>query len=230
MNICMRNLVALTFFVSACFAPTFAAAPPDEQASELTVPEIFDKLRLGGNLIVMRHAATDHDAKDNDQAHPENCAANRSLTDRGRLNANGWGKVLHASNVPVARVYASLYCRAVETAERLRYGNVITSVGLTSPAGLGDTEAEHRAVEFRNLLDHIPAGTNVIAVTHSPNIIAAFGAGYANLGEADAVVLRIGPVGAQLVGRLPLRAVAAYAHAAHLPSLDDVGGLDAAKP
>jgi broad specificity phosphatase PhoE len=225
-NLAIRVLVPAALAAAAlagCASPATTANVMAPGQSERVVPigsiaETFAALQRGGNLLVMRHGATNREENDDDPAHPDNCARNRSLSDTGRLNASGWGKVLRAASVPVQQVYASRYCRCVETAERLELAPITKSTDLTAAAGMNDTEQERRGAGLRALLREIPAGSNIVAVTHSPNLVAAFGTDLAGLGEADAAVLQPTPTGWRVVGYLPIRAVSAYAHANDLLS------------
>jgi hypothetical protein len=110
-------------------------------------------------------------------------------------------------------VFTSEYCRCVETAERLAFGSPLPSIALTAAPAADSRESARRGAAFRRMVGQVPPHTNWVAVTHVPNIAAAFGTTAADLGEGDALVVRAAASGEwQTVGRLPLRALSAFAH------------------
>ena len=93
-----------------------AAAAADRAA-------LVESLRDGGYVVYFRHAQTDWADPDRlaSEADLASCDRNRmrQLSARGRATARAVGQAMARLAIPVAAVFASPYCRAVETAELL---------------------------------------------------------------------------------------------------------------
>ena len=79
--------------------------------------------------------------------------------------------------IPVGEVHTSMFNRAVETGKLLGFGEVKPSIDFAE-GGLVVTSIENnrRAQAQRKLAaTPPPPGTNIIVVTHRPNILDAFG-------------------------------------------------------
>src|SRR5688572_20285621 len=91
----------------------FAGAQPD--------PSVVQELRAGGYVLYFRHASTDFSQNDRTMKSYEDCASQRNLTDKGRGEARAIGAHVKRLGVPIGEVYASPFCRTMETA-RLAFG------------------------------------------------------------------------------------------------------------
>ncbi|MEK8034256.1 hypothetical protein AACH06_25805 [Ideonella sp. DXS29W] len=185
---------------------------PDDWVTPSQVGQTLATLRTGGYVLVMRHATTDPSQVDQQPVDLKDCSTQRNLTDIGRLNARGWGRVLRASAVPVGSVLASEYCRTRETAEYLGYPAWTSNAALTMPVPHNADSEAQQGRALKALVSIEPAsGTNTLLITHNVNLVAAFGSDAAQVGEADLIVLKPGPVDASVVARLRIRDVAQYA-------------------
>lgn len=129
-------------------------------------PQLITALKRGGNVIFFRHAATDHSQTDLDTANPDNCAAQRGLTDQGRQQAKSIGENFRRLEIPVGEVLSSRYCRCTETAE-LAFGKAVRTDDLTSIQNLSTFQAAQHARDLRQRLSTPPeAGTNTVLVSH----------------------------------------------------------------
>jgi phosphohistidine phosphatase SixA len=149
-------------------------------------------LRAGGHVIVFRHGATHSDQADTDPLNLKNIAQQRQLNDQGRALARSIGESLRKLGIPVGQVQTSLFNRAVETGTLLGLGAVTSTVDV-SEGGLVVTPIENnrRAQALRKLAATVPpAGTNVILVTHKPNIMDAFGKDWFDVREGEASVFK----------------------------------------
>jgi phosphohistidine phosphatase SixA len=149
-------------------------------------------LRGGGHVIVFRHGATHSDQADTDPLNLNNVAQQRQLNDQGRALARAIGEAMHKLTIPVGTVETSLFNRAVETGTLLGFGAVTSSADI-SEGGLvvTPTENNRRAQALRKLAAGAPpAGTNVIVVTHKPNIMDAFGKDWFDVREGEASVFK----------------------------------------
>jgi phosphohistidine phosphatase SixA len=154
--------------------------------------EWIDAVRQGGHVIVFRHGATYSDQADTDPLNFKNVAQQRQLNDDGRSLAKSIGEAMHKLRIPVGEVQTSMFQRAVDTGTLLGFGDVKPSPDITE-GGLVVTPAENnrRAQAFRKLAGtQPPAGSNLVIVSHKPNIMDAFGKDWFDIREGEASVFR----------------------------------------
>jgi phosphohistidine phosphatase SixA len=187
--------------------------------------EWIGALRQGGHVIVFRHGATHQDQADTDPLNLKNVAKQRHLNDSGRALARSIGESIRKLRIPVSSVQTSMFQRAVDTGVLLGFGDVKTTIDVTE-GGLVVTPPENnrRAQAFRKLVAVVPpAGSNVIIVSHKPNIMDAFGKDWFDVREGEASVFRPdGKGGYKLIVRIQADQWAGIAQAA--------GGTDARGP
>jgi hypothetical protein len=90
-------------------------------ASAAVGPDLTRSLRAGGLVVVFRHAATDFSKPDRDPVVVSDCSTQRNLSAQGRADARAIGRGVRRLALPIGKVYASAYCRTLETA-RLAFG------------------------------------------------------------------------------------------------------------
>jgi len=149
-------------------------------------------LRDGGYVIIFRHGATYQDQADTDPLNPKNVAQQRQLNYEGRAFAKSIGESLHKLKIPVGQVNTSLFQRAIDTGTLMGFGDVKTSADYTE-GGLVVTPIENnrRTAALRKVAATMPpAGTNIIVVTHKPNILDAFGKDWFDVREGEASVFK----------------------------------------
>ena len=115
-------------------------------------------------------------------------AAQRQLNDQGRELARSIGDSMRKLKIPVGQVITSMFNRAVETGTLLGFGAVTTTADV-SEGGLVVTPIENnrRTQAMRKLAATAPpAGSNVIVVSHKPNIMDAFGKDWFDVREGEA--------------------------------------------
>jgi len=168
-------------------------------------PEWINALDDGGYVIIFRHGATYQDQADTDPLNPSNVAKQRQLNDDGRMLAKSIGGSLRKLRIPVGRVHSSLFQRAVDTGTLMGFGDVTASTDYTE-GGLVVTPIENnrRAAALRKITGTTPPpGTNIIVVTHKPNILDAFGKDWFEVREGEASVFKPdGNGGYRLVARI----------------------------
>jgi phosphohistidine phosphatase SixA len=159
---------------------------------------VWDSLRGGGKIVVLRHASTEPGLGDPPGFRLDDCATQRNLSEAGRAEARRIGAAFVRRAVPVARVLSSRWCRCVETA-RLAFGRVEAWSPLDSFFDDRSREPQQtRAV--RTLIAEPFTGGNLILVTHQVNITALTGI---VPGTGEMVVLSPEPGGRfTIVGRL----------------------------
>jgi phosphohistidine phosphatase SixA len=134
---------------------------------------VWDALRGGGKVVVLRHASTEPGLGDPPGFRLDDCATQRNLSEVGRAEARRIGAAFVLRAVPVARVLSSRWCRCVETA-RLAFGRVESWASLDSFFDDRSREPQQtRAV--RALIAEPLTGGNLILVTHQVNITALTG-------------------------------------------------------
>ena len=126
------------------------------------------------------------------------CTTQRNLDDGGRGQARRLGERLRAAGLAGATVLASPWCRTMETAALLGLGPVTTLPALASFFGGRGEEAQQTAA-LRAALDAGRDGPPRILVTHQVNVTALTGV---FPGDAELVVMRPGPAGYEVAGRL----------------------------
>jgi phosphohistidine phosphatase SixA len=154
--------------------------------------EWISALRDGGHVIIFRHGATRQDQADTDPLNPKNVAQQRQLNDDGRALAKSVGESLRNLGIPVGKVHTSLFQRAIDTGALMGFGDVEVSADY-SEGGLVVTPIENnrRAAALRKAAGTMPpASTNVIIVTHKPNILDAFGKDWFDVREGEASVFK----------------------------------------
>lgn len=188
----MNALVATTLLL----ASLLAAAPA------LAADALWAALRGGGHVALMRHA-TAPGVGDPDGFKVEDCATQRNLSAAGRDEARRIGERFRAQGIAAARVYASQWCRCLDTARLLDLGEITPFAGLNSFFRDGAREAvqtaEVRALIARELASGAPAQGPLVLVTHQVNITALSGIVPAS---GEIVVLRADGDALTVVGRM----------------------------
>ena len=191
--------------------------PALAQSSPPTAPGWVAALRDGGYVIVLRHGATNADQADTNPLEPKDTAHQRQLNDAGRAAAKSMGEALRKLKIPVGKVETSHFQRAVETGTLLGLGEVSSTADIAE-GGLvvSPNENNRRAAALRALATTSPpAGTNIILVTHKPNIVDAFGKDWFDVREGEASILRPdGKGGFTVVARVQVAEWAPLAQAA----------------
>jgi len=167
--------------------------------------EWIPAVRGGGHVIVLRHGATHSDQADTDPLNIQDVSKQRQLNDQGRALAKSIGDSMRKLNIPVGQVRTSMFFRAVETGRLLGFGEVQSTADITE-GGLVVTPSENnrRAQAMRALAATVPpAATNVVLVSHKPNIMDAFGKDWFDIREGEASIFKPdGSGGYTLVARV----------------------------
>ena len=171
--------------------------PTAGESAQQAPAALVERLRRGGYVVALRHAATDSaldmtgDLRD--------CSRQRNLNAYGRRQARAIGRAFRRLEIPVGRVLASPFCRTRDTA-RLAFGRLRPSRALLSPDFFGGGEAVKRQrAGLRRLLSHPPrGGSNTVLVSHEAAIAEATGV-TVDEGEAAIVAPRRDPRGFQVI-------------------------------
>jgi len=195
----VRMVSMLTFAALVLAGPSFAQPRPSDA-------ELAQALRAGGHVIVIRHGATNEDMADTDPLNHDNIDKQRQLSPKGEEAAKALGGAFKALGVPVGQVYTSRFNRAYQTAKLAGFDNIEKTPDVTE-GGLvvSPNENNRRAAAFRKLASSMPpAGSNVVVVTHKPNIIDAFGKDWFEVKEGEASIFKPDGSAYKLIARVQM--------------------------
>ena len=194
-----RLAVLLVATVLLTINPAFA----QQRASDT---EIAEALRAGGHVIVFRHGATFADQADTDPLNPDDITKQRQLNAKGEEAAKALGAAFKQIGVPVSKAITSQFNRAYQTAKLAGIDTVEKSADVTE-GGLvvSPNENNRRAAAFRKIAGTVPpAGTNVVVVSHKPNIIDAFGKDWFDIKEGEATIFKPDGTAYKVVARVQM--------------------------
>jgi broad specificity phosphatase PhoE len=151
--------------------------------------------------LLIRHASTQPGLGDPPGFRLDDCSTQRNLSDAGRAEARRLGERLRRERVPIARVYASPWCRCRETA-MLAFGKAEDWEPLSSFFDFPDREADYTERVKKRIADlsRREARANVVMVTHNVNIAALTRLSVAP--SEMAIVRAEGCCGVRTLGRL----------------------------
>jgi phosphohistidine phosphatase SixA len=149
------------------------AAGADAPRTQSEDDALWALLSRGGQIILMRHAATDPGTGDPPGFRLGDCSTQRNLSEQGRSEARRVGEAFRARRIPIGRVLSSRWCRCIDTA-RLAFGRSEAFPPLDSFFDERSREAEQTAA-IRPLLRRRPTDGNLVLVTHQVNIVALTG-------------------------------------------------------
>jgi len=155
--------------------------------------ELAERLKGPNHVLVMRHAYAPG-VGDPPGYSLEKCESQRILNDEGKQQSVRIGQWLRAQGVAKADVYASIWCRCRQTAERLALGPITIEPSLAS---FFDTP-EQAAAQNKRLQDFVAMSLKskgdraLILVTHHVNIREFMGK---DIGSGDMVLARVNAQG-----------------------------------
>jgi phosphohistidine phosphatase SixA len=167
-------------------------------AQQLQGDALVRALRQGGYVIVMRHASSPREVPDKATANPDNVKPERQLDPEGRASSRAMGKALRDLKIPIGTVLTSPTYRALETIRYAQFGNpqAFPELGDNGQSMSGGTEAQ--ATWLRRKVTELPKGTNMLIVTHMPNMSRAFPESTSNLADGEAMIFGPGGVVARV--------------------------------
>lgn len=152
-------------------------SPPVLPAGSLSGPQLIERLRTGGCVLVMRHAQSPDGAPDERSARPDNPGRERQLNEAGETAARDFGNAVRALQIPIGPIYSSPTYRARETVRLARLGEPQIIEQLAESKHGMSGAAERSQIEWLReaAARRPPAHSNALVVTHTPNIVGAFG-------------------------------------------------------
>jgi phosphohistidine phosphatase SixA len=181
----MTTIARRTCLLALAMAALATGQPAQAQ------PDWVTALRSGGYVLVMRHGATHQDQADTDPLHLANVAQQRQLNDAGRAKAREIGAAMKKLGIPVGQVVSSQFFRAIETGRLMGFGEPQPTPDV-SEGGQVVTPIENnrRTAALRKLTATAQPGTNVLVVSHKPNIMDAFGKDWFDVREAEISIFK----------------------------------------
>jgi broad specificity phosphatase PhoE len=142
-------------------------------ASAQSSQPLWDLLRAGGQVVLLRHGTTTSGTGDPPGFRLEDCATQRNLSDQGRAEARRIGRAFQTRNIPIGPVLSSPWCRCLETGQ-LAFGRAERWDALGNLFGNRSREAEQVAA-MRERVSQRPAVGNLVLVSHGVTIQALTG-------------------------------------------------------
>jgi hypothetical protein len=206
-------LQRLSFIALSGLALALTSMPTLGQSA---MRDVLEDMKKGGYVVVVRHGRTNEsaDTKDASPLDLSNCSGQLALNEVGKRQAQAIGEAFKKAEVPVGRVIASAYCRAMETG-RLAFGNAEGSDALLleafvpAPGTPVPPPWPQRVEMMKQMIAAAPpVGTNTVLITHFPNVKAALGI---QIGFGDAAILKPdGNGGAVVVARITAKEWASF--------------------
>ncbi|HXG04094.1 MAG TPA: histidine phosphatase family protein [Candidatus Binatia bacterium] len=160
---------------AGCLAASALAAAVLLLGAILVVAEtaLWDLLGRGGQVVLVRHAATTPGAGDPPGMRLDDCRTQRNLSEQGRAQARRLGEAFRARGIPIGRVLSSPWCRCLETA-RLAFGDAEVSAALGNLHGRPENRPAQVA-DLQVLVDRWRGPGNLVLVSHGSTISALTG-------------------------------------------------------
>lgn len=207
------HILSLVVLPAAVLVAGCAGAPAravDEPSLARPADPVVARLRDGGYVIYIRHGKTDATFQDKQERANwwKSCdpRIHRPLSDDGRAQMMLIGAQLREQRIPVAKVVTSEYCRALDSGLLLQLMPVETNPALN----YADAQryAKRNDVDIadgmRTLFSTVPpAGWNTILVGHVHGFTPPLDPAFAQLQEAESVVLKpLGEGRFEVAGRI----------------------------
>jgi hypothetical protein len=206
-------LQRLSFIALSGLALALTSMPTLGQSA---MRDVLEDMKKGGYVVVVRHGRTNEsaDTKDASPLDLSNCSGQLMLNEVGTRQAQAIGEAFKKAEVPVGKVIASTYCRAMETG-RLAFGKAEPSDALLleafvpAPGTPVPPPWPQRVEMMKQLVATEPAaGTNTVLITHFPNVRAMLGV---QIGFGDAAIVKPdGHGGVTVVARIAAKEWAGY--------------------
>lgn len=175
-------LASAIVFNALAASHVFAASVPTAAQDDVA----WAALKRGNHVLLMRHAQTVPGVGDPPGFKLGDCNTQRNLSAEGRADAANWKAAIAVKGIPIGGVYASQWCRCVDTA-RLAFGKVDARVdtwpALNSHFDTPATAELQAAQVVGGLAVRMVKDRNLILVTHQVNIATLTGIAPAS-GEA----------------------------------------------
>jgi phosphohistidine phosphatase SixA len=139
-------------------------------ANSASESALWEAVRTGTAFAIMRHALAPGTG-DPRTVVPDDCTTQRNLSERGREQARRIGNTFRRNGISAAQLFASAWCRCVDTATLLDIGDVKTLPDLNSffvTMDRSDAQTAALSVWIAAYKGNAP----LVLVTHQVNITA----------------------------------------------------------
>jgi broad specificity phosphatase PhoE len=139
-------------------------------------PDALALMREGGNVLLVRHAATEPGVGDPPAFRLGECGTQRNLSAAGRVEARRLGEALRAHGIRLDQARSSRWCRCLDTARLAFAPHLPVTEWAPLDSFFGDRSAgpaQTRAALAA--LGDLPADGNWVWVTHQVNISSLAG-------------------------------------------------------
>ena len=131
--------------------------------------DLIAMLQRGGNIIYLRHAATNHNKRDVERGNLDDCSKQRNLSAGGKIQATNIGRGIRDRGIPIGKVFSSPYCRCRDTA-RLAFGDYMPDPDLQFSISKEQAEADRLGRRLHEMMMSADTATNTVFVGHSANL------------------------------------------------------------
>lgn len=167
-------------------------------AAEVGEDQLWQQMRTGGAIVLMRHAATTPGIGDPAGFALGKCATQRNLSESGRRDARIIGAAFRNRNIVPGAVWSSRWCRCLDTA-RLAFDQATPEPTLDSMFNDDDATSNAKLRALRAKLAARGETGPLVLVTHDVNIRALTGV---SLAQGEMVVTTLRRDRLQVMGRL----------------------------
>jgi len=148
-------------------------------------------LRGGRSVIVFRHGATTSDQTTDAMSNPmSNPSGSKAAAGERQLNEAGRARAQSIGASPVGMVLTSPLRRAVDTGMLMAFGEVTIVPDLAEAGPALSPEGNRRRAQALRTLVTLPppVDSNLVILSHKPNMTDAFGKDWSDLREGEASV------------------------------------------
>ncbi len=184
----MSRLALAALFLLLIVAPTGAVA--DER-------DAWAALVKGNHVALVRHGSAPPGYGDPPGFKIDDCATQRNMDERGRVQARAIGEAFRRHRVAVDKILSSPWCRGLDTARLMALGPVESVMAVAS-----SERSPERLVVLKEMVAAWRGPGTLVLVTHAFTVRALVGI---MPEQAETVVVRPRPgdqVGIDLVGRI----------------------------
>jgi broad specificity phosphatase PhoE len=189
------SLARPRFALAIGVALTCAASPG--RAADLGAEELWERLRRGGHVVLVRHAAAPGNY-DPPGFRLDDCSTQRNLSEAGREQARRLGQVVRERGVQIGGVRSSRWCRARDTAA-LAFGSYEPWPELDSFVGRDRSDLPRRTARIRDAIAAWSGPGTLVLVSHQFVITDVVGR---PVGEGEMIVVEPRRGGLAVLGAL----------------------------
>jgi phosphohistidine phosphatase SixA len=183
---------------------------------------VVEALQTGGCVLVMRHASAPVSRPESRAAEADNTSRERQLDDSGKACVRAMGQAIKQLHIRVDEVFSSPTYRARET---VRLATFLQPRIITQLDELTTGNADSAWLRAK-LVQPPQPGTNVLIVTHMPNILDSLDGTLSDIAPGEALVFRPEGTGAvELLGHIRIEHWARLAQSVEQPASPVLNGF-----